>query len=375
MITEPWDISTLAEVPASQPATGFGADGVEGIFFDGVPWRGRPTRVFAWLGIPKTAQKCPGIVLVHGGGGTAFEQWVRLWTQRGYAAIAIDTCGCTAGGEHMHRPRHALGGPPGWGGCLQVDDPIEDQWAYHAVAGIILAGSLVRSLPQVDSGRIGLTGISWGGWLSCIAAGIDQRLGFVVPVYGCSVLAEEGLSFPAELGAASPRQAQRWRDLWDPSRFLSQATMPMLWVSGPNDFAFPLSSLQRSSRLPAGPRTLCVPVGMKHGHEEGWALGEIDAFADGHFRGGAPLARIAEHRVCGRALKLEFESERPIVRAEVAWTADRGDWTRRQWHIAAGRVDGSRALGAAPAGASAAYLNLIDDRNLLVSSEYAEFQE
>ena len=33
------------------------------------------------------------MVLVHGGGGTAFAEWVKAWTSRGYAAIAMDTCG------------------------------------------------------------------------------------------------------------------------------------------------------------------------------------------------------------------------------------------------------------------------------------------
>lgn len=29
------------------------------------------------------------MVLVHGGGGTAFADWVKLWTARGYAAISM----------------------------------------------------------------------------------------------------------------------------------------------------------------------------------------------------------------------------------------------------------------------------------------------
>ena len=33
------------------------------------------------------------MVLVHGGGGTAFDAWVRAWVKAGYAAIAMDTCG------------------------------------------------------------------------------------------------------------------------------------------------------------------------------------------------------------------------------------------------------------------------------------------
>ena len=61
------------------------------------------------------------MVLVHGGGGTAEAEWVRIWNARGYAAISMDTCGCVPGGEPGVRPRHEFGGSPGTGGCLALD--------------------------------------------------------------------------------------------------------------------------------------------------------------------------------------------------------------------------------------------------------------
>jgi hypothetical protein len=47
--------------------------------------------------VGEPGRKVPGIVLLHGGGGTAFESWVKLWVDRGYAAIAIDTSQITSG--------------------------------------------------------------------------------------------------------------------------------------------------------------------------------------------------------------------------------------------------------------------------------------
>ena len=35
----------------------------------------------------------PGIVLVHGGGGVPFASWVKMWNDRGYAAIAMSVTG------------------------------------------------------------------------------------------------------------------------------------------------------------------------------------------------------------------------------------------------------------------------------------------
>ena len=114
----------------------------------------------------------PAVVLVHGGGGRAFKQWAELWAQRGYAAIAMDLAGAGAEGKKLPD-----GGPDQTSQMRfrVIDQPIEDQWPYHAVANVILAHSLIRSFPKVDASRTAVTGISWGGYLTCIVAGLDNR--------------------------------------------------------------------------------------------------------------------------------------------------------------------------------------------------------
>ena len=48
-------------------------------------YQGHETEVFAFyaspitLGAAKEGTKFPGVVLIHGGGGTAFAEWVHLW--------------------------------------------------------------------------------------------------------------------------------------------------------------------------------------------------------------------------------------------------------------------------------------------------------
>src|SRR3954471_13565879 len=91
-VPNPWTSPRLFEPPQTYPAPGFEQPGLEAIFYEGPLYEGRPTRVFAYIGIPQHApgEKVPAMVLVHGGGGTAFPEWVKLWTARGYAAIAMD---------------------------------------------------------------------------------------------------------------------------------------------------------------------------------------------------------------------------------------------------------------------------------------------
>jgi len=373
----PWEVDALSRAPQTYPAPGFEEAGVRGLFFDGLPYQGRPTRVFAWVGLPDvpSGERVPGIVLVHGGGGTAFAEWVRLWTGRGYAAIALDTCGCTPGGEHAKRPRHQHGGPPGWNPFGELDRPVTDQWVYHAIADVLLAHSLLRSLPEVDPERTGLTGISWGGYLTCIAVGVDSRFKFAAPVYGCGFL-EDGSVMADAIRILPEDQRRTWRDLWEPSRYLPRAEMPILWVTGTNDFGFPLDSLQKSYRLPRGPRALAIRIRMPHGHGgPGENPEEIRAFADSAVKGGIGLAAVGPAMRDGPVGRATFESKSPVARAELCYTLDRGAWKDRRWESAPARVEEGRVVADLPAGTTTYYLNLVDERGLLVSTEHAEIAD
>ena len=138
--------------PATFPADAYRTNGVETVFYESIPFKGRPTRVFAYYGVPKSAdgRKVPGMVLIHGGGGSAFYRWVKFWNDKGYAAISMDTCGCVSGNvignEQRAHFRHEWGGPAGWGGFNTLDAPVEDQWCRHAMAAVIRGHSLLRSL-------------------------------------------------------------------------------------------------------------------------------------------------------------------------------------------------------------------------------------
>jgi dienelactone hydrolase len=370
----PWDLEGLFAAPKVYAAADRSADDVTAVFYEGLPWKGNPTRVFAYYAVPDRAEgeKVPAMVLVHGGGGSAFIPWVRLWVERGYAAIAMDTCGCVSSGGYRNHPRHDRGGPPGWGGFDQVDQPVRDQWTYHAVADVILAHSLIRSLPRVDPDRTGLTGISWGGYLACIVAGVDHRFRFAAPVYGCGFLGENS-AWLGQFEKMGREKADRWLALWDPSRYLPTARMPMLWVTGTNDFAYPMDSLQKSYRQPKGPRWLSIRPRMPHGHGgPGENPEEIRAMADWILRDGKPLPRITDRGRDGRRAWAAFESPVPVAKAVLHYTRDAGPWKERKWQEAPAALDAAAGEVSAelPEGTAVYCLNLTDARGLVVSSEH-----
>ena len=103
------------------------------------------------------------------GGGDAFEPWAKLWADRGYVALAMDLSG-----RGPDRKRLLDGGPDQDDETKFRDfDPADpsSMWTYQAVAAVLRGHSLLASRSEVDANRIGVTGISWGGYLTCIVAG------------------------------------------------------------------------------------------------------------------------------------------------------------------------------------------------------------
>lgn len=68
----PWDLRALSVAPKIYDAPQVGPEDVKAIFFEGEPWKGNPTRVFAYFGLPQTRrkEKGPAVVLVHRAGGS-----------------------------------------------------------------------------------------------------------------------------------------------------------------------------------------------------------------------------------------------------------------------------------------------------------------
>jgi dienelactone hydrolase len=377
------DDAALFQPPAYEPTDVVKTSDprIRAVFYTGPHYKNVPTKVFAFLGVPETKAggRVPAMVLIHGGGGTAFESWVKLWVDRGYAAIAMDTCGCLPVRDEKNAKgwrRNEAGGPPGWDESFnQLDAAVTDQWQYHAVADVCLAHSLIRSLPQVDGERTGVTGISWGGYLTCLMVGVDERFKFAAPVYGCGFIDECVWAPTLEKMAAEKRT--HWLDQWDPRHYLKGAKTPMLWVTGTNDFAYPFGALQKSYRLPAGPRTLCITLKMPHGHPPGQTPEVIRAYADVYLKSGQRLPEITGQ---GRDQKTgvawaTFASPTAVGKAELLYTSDVGPWQKRTWQVTPATIgDDYKVTAKVPAGTAAYFLNLTDERGLTVSAEHEELK-
>jgi dienelactone hydrolase len=338
-------------------------DGVDGILFPSVPFHGVETNAFAWIGLPDQYEmNTPGMVLVHGGGGNAVHEWVKKWNERGYAAISMDMNGRGRDAEKLPNGGPDLGHPE----IFATDLAWTDMWTYHSIAAVIRSHSILRSQIGLDA-KIGVTGISWGGYTTCIAAGVDDRYACAIPVYGCGHLDHDSAWLFA-FDDMSVTDSVRWREWCDPSSYVGKARMPMLFVNGTNDFAYVPESHDMTARLPQGPVTMCVQFEMGHSHQDGWAPPEIARFADHIIRDGPGLTNVGEVKLDGMTACASVWADAPPVRGGLLYTRDTGTWQERKWYEEPAEVCAGELSADIPEGTTAFYLTATDADGMYVSS-------
>jgi dienelactone hydrolase len=369
--TTPWNLDELSKPPTYQWA---GGKEIRSLFFESEPYKGKTTRVFAYYATPGTLsgdptkdKQLPAVVLVHGGGGQAFDRWARLWAGRGYAAIAMDLAGC--GPKKKPLPD----GGPGQGHDMKfgtIGLPVTEQWSYHAVANVIRAHSLILTFPEIDADRTAVTGISWGGYLTCIVAGLDNRFKAAVPVYGCGFL-HENSAWLKEFGRMSAGNRAKWVQLWDPSQYVGSAAMPMLFVNGGTDFAYPPDSHAKTCALVRSPRNIHFVPNLKHGHIFDRPKA-IEVFIRHHLKNGIPLAKVSSVKVEAERVVARVESETKLVSAQLHYTLDAlpGNPRARKWASRPAVLQGKEVSAKPPPkGAVIWFLTVTDDRETTVSSD------
>jgi dienelactone hydrolase len=347
---------------------------IKAIFYQNEKYKEKQTEVFAYLGVPENvAEPVPAMICIHGGGGKAFKEWVELWSAKGYAAIAMDLASKGPNGEN-----HATSGPgqehknkfdqaPDWNNI----------WTNHAVCAVIRAHSIIRSIPGVDPERTGITGISWGGYLTCCVSGIDKRFKFAVPVYGCGFLQDNSaVDWLQIFKEMTPENRKWWRENCDPSVYLENTEMPLLFVTGTNDFAYPLDSLRKSCLVPKGNVRTCIRLEMPHGHVAGWTPKEIELYADSMLKGAIPLPSIGMITHKGNKVCAEYSSELP-VKAYLLYTCANGVWQERKWVQIEAPVKNGKVTAELPQGATAYLLAVEDTRGAYISTipEVAEYRK
>ncbi len=211
---------------------------IQQLYFTGEIWEGEKTRVYAIRGAKTGARNLPGILHIHGGGQTASMDWVRFWAKRGYVCVSFDFCGDWTKQAPSRTEFTKWGKVNGnmadvGGGHMMKPDPSYNPW-FHWALTARRALTLLETDPRVDPERLGIFGISVGGTLTWVVAGIDPRVKAAVPIYGCGWTTFGDLKQTTD--GIQPEESRMWRKLISSESYAPLVRCPLFFLDATQDF-------------------------------------------------------------------------------------------------------------------------------------------
>lgn len=219
---------------------------------------------------PDAPRPVPAVVLVHGSGRQTAQHMLQNAGRR------LETLGLGVAAYD----KRGVGKSTGEYTTIGTRNSVE---MFDLLAGDALAAvDALRARPDIDARRIGLVGISQGGWIAPLAASRSRHVSFVITISGPAVSVGEEIAY-SRLAGADPGSEQGLSDAeidrrmaefsgphgYDPIETLSKLGAPSLWVLGDQDRSIPLKRtvavLQRLAREEQRPITTHVLPGLDHG--------------------------------------------------------------------------------------------------------------
>ena len=351
---------------------------IDAIFYDGSSYDGK---VFAYIGIPKSASesnKVPAVVLVHGGGGTAYRMWVKKWNDHGYAAIAMDLNGSVPSMDgDIDIPDGPVSGRHPYAGeswTSKWESPYVSNEMYNHAIDIIKAHTLISNHPCVDASKTAITGVSWGGIRTNIVMGLDDRFEVAVPVYGTGYLDKSHTYFA---GSFMDNQESVYMD---PANFASRAKMPVMLVCSDSDSHFSINSNSLTAGVISDSR-LCIKHKFGHSHTYAWNTEQIydfvtDVLNDGEANEIKITSSSAKDGVMTAECTIPSDKDIESVTMYYLTTGTMTYGGDQEWSTATTfeYADGTLTMEI-PAAARSLYVSITDNDGHIISTKYMEVEK
>ena len=345
-----WDFEKLKNPPVyrddADPECAWPS--LRAIVYDGVMENGKQTKCFAYIGFPEGPAPqggFPAVVLAHGGGGTAYAWAADMWRAAGYAVIAPDWYG-----------RRPVRNDAYWGKRRDKDRPFaahKRPYEYHTVTNVsnlVLAHSLLLSLPRVNKDKTAYVGLSWGSWFGAMVAAVDPRFKGIVEIY---------------LGNKMKYADSRMID----GRFLHEAKSPVYYIVSTNERYGDPDSMQAAFDACGkmlGNKSMVVRLPHSHiGFHFKWLFRTVDAI----LKGGPGLPKLGKPVVSGKTISAPvLDPGKGIRKVLFCWTAQserakEKSWERK-WETAPAELAGGTVKASLPDGVWQCYLAAYDEDDL-----------
>ena len=347
-----WDFSLIEKVPVYREAParqqvkglkallveGFGPKEDEKNFNAAFP---KPLKektkaeFFAYIGIPSTPMPkggYPGIVLIHGGGGTAYPGWTKMWVDKGFVVIALDWYNQMPVPKHKHVPTNSIDSKIELPGGKRQDH-------ISNVANMAVAHSLLRSLKEVNPEKTAFVGLSWGSWYGTMLASLDHRFNGGVLIY-CG-------------------DRKFHRKIFN-GRFVHAAKIPLYWVVSTHDQNVNLRTLNHSFKICPTIDTKSIVIELPHSHI-GFEFDSCFRMAEHYTTKNVPaLPKLSKMKIKDGIATCKILCQGKGIRnALLCYTDDdkQPKYHLRKWKTVPAEIKGDTISAKIPAGAYMYYLS------------------
>lgn len=352
------------------------------------------SEVFAVIARPAEPGRYPGLLVLHGGRGKAEEARAVAWAARGYVVVAPDVPGIAdpdavpySNGPWKGRFEHKY---------ISASPDVTASPIFDGALAALQAFYLLRSQPDVDPARLGVTGVSWGGYMATMVAGLAGKdVRAVFSAYG-SGFYDRGSGWQERLQNLPRAESDAWLKYLDAGRRASSITAYYFIAAATNDqYFWPPSvtatldcvrgdknqlfapNAAREAPVPGGSRPLATTAPT-------WLDMEVEYFAYQLKGEGSPLpvvvtAKPPRQRGVMNRVYFHAQGRLPVVSARVYYSYDRKPWAEREWvEVPAASLGGglyAATLPAPAAGNGLHWFALVSDaRPVTVSGKMEELR-
>ncbi len=352
-----------------------------------------PTEIYAVIARPLKSGSYPGLLVLHGGGGSAEVERIRKWAAKGYIAVSIDIPGVAAPDKVPNTSGFWKTYPYGEHRFTAEPD-ITHSTIFDGAVAALQAFYLLRSQPDVVKDKIGITGISWGGYMTTILSGLaSPYVHASFSTYGSGYY-DAGSTFLKLLDKMPETERATWLKYLDAGRRAKKIASPFFIAAATNDNWFYPPAVMATLNAVHGPaahffapnnsHTAAVPGGNGSAGHVGFMQME-ETYFNFYLKGiGLPLPVISiEDRIKkdndNYILKFSVQSKTAVTSATVYYSTADTLWTKRKWiMIKAIPLTNGNYEAHIPASVTAkdtwCFASISDDRPVTVSSKMIPLQ-
>lgn len=303
------------------------------------------SEVFALIARPKIPGRYPGLLVLHGGAGSAEQAKATAWAARGYIVVAPDLPG-------ISDPKKVPNSKGPWKEYKFEDNFIAARPSltsgtfFDGVLAALQSFYLLRAQPDVIDNRLGIVGVSLGGYsttMVCGLAGSKVRAAFSVYGSGYYDLGSYWLGVLAKL---TPDERNAWLKYMDAGRRAKDITAHYFLAAAANDTYFwPPAVAATLAEIPAAKNQLYVPNADHWAPVPGGSISwtnptwlEMERpYFDYYLKGAGhafPIVALSHSphlTKSGVRVRFHVEGDLPLRNAAIYYSLQSDPWMKRKW--------------------------------------------